>query len=234
MNVDYYSIDPTSFRYISHYGTPGMKWGVRRFQNPDGSLKAAGKGRYDGEPMPKSQLGKVKAVGDRVHKALYTDTGRKWSKDLGYYRTEEFKGKTLARNASNAVRNKANQVKNTDISKALGLDARKDLGNAQRRAGNAQSDLNRQYNTDTAAQRYAEYAEDSEYVSEEDKEKAKKRRSEEHMKTLLAEDRRNKADAAVKDAEKRYAKTPLGKLSGAKDRISKGQSSIMKLLKRKK
>ena len=59
MIIDYYAIDPISFRYISHYGVFGMKWGVRRFQNPDGSLKAAGKGRYDGEPMPKSQLGKV-------------------------------------------------------------------------------------------------------------------------------------------------------------------------------
>lgn len=32
--------------YISHYGVLGMKWGVRRFQNEDGTLKAAGKKRY--------------------------------------------------------------------------------------------------------------------------------------------------------------------------------------------
>ena len=50
---------PDSFRYLSHYGVLGMKWGVRRFQNQDGTLKAAGKGRYDGEAMPKSQLGKA-------------------------------------------------------------------------------------------------------------------------------------------------------------------------------
>lgn len=29
-----------------HWGIPGMKWGVRRFQNPDGSLTAEGKLRY--------------------------------------------------------------------------------------------------------------------------------------------------------------------------------------------
>lgn len=32
---------------IQHHGIKGMKWGVRRFQNPDGSLTEAGKQRYD-------------------------------------------------------------------------------------------------------------------------------------------------------------------------------------------
>lgn len=31
---------------ISHSGTKGMKWGVRRYQNKDGSLTDAGKKRY--------------------------------------------------------------------------------------------------------------------------------------------------------------------------------------------
>lgn len=33
--------------YIQHYGIFGMRWGVRRFQNKDGSLTDAGRRRYD-------------------------------------------------------------------------------------------------------------------------------------------------------------------------------------------
>lgn len=32
--------------YLAHHGILGMKWGVRRYQNADGSLTAAGKRRY--------------------------------------------------------------------------------------------------------------------------------------------------------------------------------------------
>lgn len=34
---------------LYHYGVKGQKWGVRRYQNKDGSLTNAGKKRYDGK-----------------------------------------------------------------------------------------------------------------------------------------------------------------------------------------
>ena len=40
--MEYYS-DPD---YLKHYGILGMKRGVRRFQNPDGSLTTEGQKRY--------------------------------------------------------------------------------------------------------------------------------------------------------------------------------------------
>lgn len=33
--------------YLAHHGIIGQKWGVRRYQNRDGSLTSAGKRRYN-------------------------------------------------------------------------------------------------------------------------------------------------------------------------------------------
>lgn len=41
--------------YLEHHGIKGQKWGIRRFQNEDGSLTEAGKGRYNrGVPESKT------------------------------------------------------------------------------------------------------------------------------------------------------------------------------------
>lgn len=37
---------PYADDYICHHGVKGMHWGIRRYQNPDGSLTAEGKARY--------------------------------------------------------------------------------------------------------------------------------------------------------------------------------------------
>lgn len=46
---------------LYHWGVQGMKWGVRRYQNKDGSLTKAGKKRYDKElAKTKAELKSVK------------------------------------------------------------------------------------------------------------------------------------------------------------------------------
>ena len=41
--------------YLAHHGTKGMKWGVRKYQNPDGSLTPEGRKRYGVGPERANQ-----------------------------------------------------------------------------------------------------------------------------------------------------------------------------------
>ena len=43
---------------LYHYGIPGMRWGVRRYQNYDGSLTALGQKRYGGDANPQESINK--------------------------------------------------------------------------------------------------------------------------------------------------------------------------------
>lgn len=51
---------------LYHYGTLGMKWGIRRYQNKDGSLTPAGKKRY---AKLNSELEKLKPPGEKTQKS---------------------------------------------------------------------------------------------------------------------------------------------------------------------
>ena len=42
--------------FLNHHGIKGQKWGVRRYQNPDGSLTSAGEKRYSDAHLPKKRL----------------------------------------------------------------------------------------------------------------------------------------------------------------------------------
>lgn len=45
--------------YLQHHGILGQKWGIRRFQNPDGTLTDAGKKRYTNDNVEKTQNKKL-------------------------------------------------------------------------------------------------------------------------------------------------------------------------------
>lgn len=62
---------------LYHWGVKGMKWGVRRYQNEDGSLTNAGKSRYATVEEAKAAYKKAKKVtSDNYNRATNSGYGR--------------------------------------------------------------------------------------------------------------------------------------------------------------
>jgi hypothetical protein len=86
MNTSYYGTPPTSDE-ITHFGIKGMKWGVRRYENPDGTLTKAGKKRYKVYEDAKSYLNRQNKT-DRgmidYYRKRYNQAKKRYSgKDAG-------------------------------------------------------------------------------------------------------------------------------------------------------
>ena len=65
--------------YLAHYGILGMKWGVRRYQNADGSLTAEGKERYGSGGNVGETISKKAKTARNI---LRSDSGSRSSKAL--------------------------------------------------------------------------------------------------------------------------------------------------------
>lgn len=64
--------------YLCHYGIKGQKWGVRRFQNPDGTFTAAGKARYFNSDGTLNKAGQ-KAQAKYEYKAKKRDIKKRYN-----------------------------------------------------------------------------------------------------------------------------------------------------------
>ena len=61
---------------LYHHGIKGQKWGVRRFQNENGSLTNAGKARYRDSKGNLTDSGKARARSLEVKKSTATDVSK--------------------------------------------------------------------------------------------------------------------------------------------------------------
>lgn len=114
---------------LVHHGTKGQKWGIRKYQNPDGSLTPAGVRRYgtvEKMDQKRSRNRKI-AIGAGVATAVVAGTivarksknNKKIKKELSGLRTAQTK-----RNATNAKRKitrTANKAKKAKAAEQLAL-----------------------------------------------------------------------------------------------------------------
>lgn len=112
---------------LYHWGIKGMKWGVRRYQNADGTLTAAGKKRYNSE-ADAGGYDQTRADGTRFKQ---TKKGRTEDLKVDANRYAKESDEAL-RNTVNESRNLTNNLKNltdTSIRQAKNKRTKMDLSN---------------------------------------------------------------------------------------------------------
>ena len=73
---------------LYHYGVPGMKWGVRRYRNADGSLTATGKKRVS-KQYKKASIAGDKSLAKHYNK-MYMDSYNKAADKMNNGGIEKF------------------------------------------------------------------------------------------------------------------------------------------------
>lgn len=124
---------------LKHYGILGQKWGVRRYQNSDGTLTSLGKQRYSYD-KPRLNAGggrlNLRVSSNRIGDSYGSDKSNRMSKSV--VKTLE-KQSRKARDMSNAYtniserqKNKGNKVK-AERYKQLGLNYKKQYDQMNKR-----------------------------------------------------------------------------------------------------
>ncbi len=103
---------------LMHHGIKGQKWGVRQYQNPDGSLTAAGRARYGAKADRVEKYARKAASWEGRYATSLTGIGRGVSSTMASFRrrkadklaekaTGDYKLLALNKNAARAARSDA-------------------------------------------------------------------------------------------------------------------------------
>lgn len=101
---------------LYHWGIKGMKWGVRRYQNPDGTLTSAGRKRYSGDDY---KNGVKKAV--NATKQLLKDTARPMDKDdhRTWYGAQKRTAERLKQHSTKARSNNPKKMTDEELNQRI-------------------------------------------------------------------------------------------------------------------